>query len=47
MVRDGITPTELRRATQPVRAALLHELARIDSRADALGEYATLTETRP
>jgi zinc protease len=42
LVRDGVTETELRRAQAQYERHWLHELARIDSRADALGEYATL-----
>lgn len=39
---DGVTDTELRRAQAQFERHWLHELARIDSRADALGEHATL-----
>lgn len=39
---DGPTPRELRRAQAQFERSWLHELARIDSRADTLGEYATL-----
>jgi zinc protease len=39
---EGPTEDELRRAKAQFERHWLHELARIDSRADALGEYATL-----
>jgi zinc protease len=39
---DGPTELELRRAKAQFERSWLHELARIDSRADALGEHATL-----
>jgi zinc protease len=39
---DGPTDEELRRAKAQFERHWLHELARVDSRADALGEYATL-----
>jgi zinc protease len=39
---DGPTEDELRRAKAQFERHWLHELARVDSRADALGEYATL-----
>jgi zinc protease len=42
IVADGITETELRRAKSQFERHWLHDLARIDSRADAFGEYATL-----
>jgi predicted Zn-dependent peptidase len=42
LLRDGPTEEELRRAKAQFERHWLHELARIDSRADALGEYATL-----
>ena len=42
IVADGITETELRRAKAQFERHWLHELARIDSRADAFGEFATL-----
>ena len=42
IVTDGITETELRRAKAQFERHWLHELARIDSRADAFGEFATL-----
>ena len=38
----GPTPTELRRAKAQYERQWLHELARIDSRADAFSEFATL-----
>jgi predicted Zn-dependent peptidase len=41
-VVDGPTTLELRRAKAQFERHWLHELARIDSRADAFGEYATL-----
>jgi predicted Zn-dependent peptidase len=39
---EGPTEQELRRAKAQFERSWLHELARIDSRADALGEHATL-----
>ncbi len=39
---EGPTPQELRRAKAQYERQWLHELARVDSRADAFGEYATL-----
>jgi predicted Zn-dependent peptidase len=42
LANDGPTPIELRRAKAQYERHWLHELARIDSRADAMGEYATL-----
>ena len=42
LLRDGPTEVELRRANAQYERHWLHELAAIDSRADALGEYATL-----
>jgi len=39
---NGPTEEELRRAKAQFERHWLHELARVDSRADALGEYATL-----
>jgi zinc protease len=39
---DGPTEIEVRRAKAQFERHWLNELARIDSRADALGEYATL-----
>ncbi|HET9646853.1 MAG TPA: pitrilysin family protein [Microlunatus sp.] len=39
---DGPTELELRRAKAQFERSWLHELARIDSRADAFGEFATL-----
>ena len=39
---DGPTPAELQRAKAQYERHWLHELARIDSRADAFGEFATL-----
>ena len=42
MLADGPTEDELRRAKAQFERHWLHELARVDSRADALGEYATL-----
>jgi len=39
---EGPTATELRRAKAQYERQWLHELARVDSRADAMGEYATL-----
>jgi predicted Zn-dependent peptidase len=42
LVADGPTELELRRAKAQYERGWLHELARIDSRADALGEFATL-----
>ena len=42
LLRDGPTEEELRRAKAQFERHWLHELARVDSRADALGEYATL-----
>ena len=40
--RRRVTETELRRAKAQFERHWLHELARIDSRADAFGEFATL-----
>jgi len=42
LLTDGPTQEELRRAKAQFERHWLHELARVDSRADALGEYATL-----
>jgi zinc protease len=42
LISDGPTEDELRRAKAQFERHWLHELARVDSRADALGEYATL-----
>ena len=42
LLTDGPTEQELRRAKAQFERHWLHELARVDSRADALGEYATL-----
>jgi zinc protease len=42
LLGDGPAEDELRRAKAQFERHWLHELARIDSRADALGEYATL-----
>ena len=42
LITDGPTEDELRRAKAQFERHWLHELARVDSRADALGEYATL-----
>jgi zinc protease len=42
LAADGPTDTELGRAKAQYERHWLHELARVDSRADALGEYATL-----
>ena len=42
LLTDGPTEEELRRAKAQYERHWLHELARVDSRADALGEYATL-----
>jgi zinc protease len=42
LLSDGPTEEELRRAKAQFERHWLHELARVDSRADALGEYATL-----
>jgi zinc protease len=42
MVIAGPSERELRRAKAQFERHWLHELARVDSRADALGEYATL-----
>jgi len=42
LLTDGPTEEELRRAKAQFERHWLHELARVDSRADALGEYATL-----
>jgi predicted Zn-dependent peptidase len=42
LLTDGATEEELRRAKAQFERHWLHELARVDSRADALGEYATL-----
>ncbi|SEQ68127.1 M16 family metallopeptidase [Microlunatus flavus] len=39
---EGPTDTELKRAKAQYERHWLHELSRVDSRADALGEYATL-----
>jgi predicted Zn-dependent peptidase len=42
LLTDGPTDEELRRAKAQFERHWLHELARVDSRADVLGEYATL-----
>ena len=42
LVRGGVTEMELRRAKAQYERHWLHELARIDSRADTMGEFATL-----
>ena len=42
LLSDGPAEDELRRAKAQFERHWLHELARVDSRADALGEYATL-----
>jgi zinc protease len=42
LVSDGLTDLELQRAKAQYERHWLHELARIDSRADQLGEFATL-----
>jgi predicted Zn-dependent peptidase len=42
LAADGPTDTELRRAKAQFERHWLHELARVDSRADAFGEFATL-----
>ena len=42
LITDGPAEDELRRAKAQFERHWLHELARVDSRADALGEYATL-----
>jgi len=42
LAAEGPTETELRRAKAQYERHWLHELSRVDSRADALGEYATL-----
>ena len=42
LATDGPSERELRRAKAQYERHWLHELARIDSRADALGEFATL-----
>jgi zinc protease len=42
LIKDGPSEDELRRAKAQFERHWLHELARVDSRADALGEYATL-----
>ncbi len=42
LLAEGPSEGELRRAKAQYERHWLHELARIDSRADALGEYATL-----
>jgi zinc protease len=42
LLSDGPTDEELRRAKAQFERHWLHELARVDSRADVLGEYATL-----
>jgi predicted Zn-dependent peptidase len=42
LVGDGPTELELRRAKAQYERHWLHELARVDSRADAFGEFATL-----
>jgi len=42
LLTEGPTEQELRRAKAQYERHWLHELARVDSRADALGEYATL-----
>ena len=42
LLNEGPSEEELRRAKAQFERHWLHELARVDSRADALGEYATL-----
>jgi zinc protease len=42
LINNGPAEDELRRAKAQFERHWLHELARVDSRADALGEYATL-----
>ena len=42
LASEGPTETELRRAKAQYERQWLHELARVDSRADAFGEFATL-----
>jgi zinc protease len=42
LAAEGPTETELRRAKAQYERHWLHELARVDSRADAFGEFATL-----
>jgi zinc protease len=42
LVTEGPTDVELRRAKAQYERHWLHELARVDSRADAFGEFATL-----
>jgi zinc protease len=42
LISNGPAEDELRRAKAQFERHWLHELARVDSRADALGEYATL-----
>jgi len=42
LAAEGPTEVELRRAKAQFERHWLHELARVDSRADTLGEYATL-----
>ena len=42
LAAEGPTDVELRRAKAQYERHWLHELSRVDSRADALGEYATL-----
>ncbi len=42
LAAEGPTGTELRRAKAQYERHWLHELSRVDSRADALGEYTTL-----
>jgi predicted Zn-dependent peptidase len=42
LLQDGPTEVELRRGKAQYERHWLHELAAIDSRADALGEHATL-----
>jgi zinc protease len=42
LAAEGPTPTELQRAKAQYERHWLHELSRVDSRADALSEYATL-----
>jgi predicted Zn-dependent peptidase len=42
LVEDGPSEAELRRAKAQYERHWLHELARVDSRADAFGEFATL-----
>ena len=42
LINDGPAEDELRRVKAQFERHWLHELARVDSRADALGEYATL-----